>query len=80
MLDDSASLSLYLAAAGIGKIRIVDHNRVVLSNLNRQIKLVSAEHAKQKRNIARSSRKKFTAIRHTAEQIVRGIHWVNNIY
>ena len=30
-------ISLFLAAAGIGKIRIVDHGLVELSNLNRQI-------------------------------------------
>lgn len=30
-------LLLYLAAAGVGRVRIIDHDRVELSNLNRQI-------------------------------------------
>ena len=30
-------IALYLTAAGIGTIRIIDHDRVALSNLNRQI-------------------------------------------
>ncbi len=33
----SSPTSIYLAAAGVGTIRIVDHDRVELSNLNRQI-------------------------------------------
>ena len=32
-----APASLYLAAAGVGTIRIIDHDRVILSNLNRQV-------------------------------------------
>ena len=32
-----APASIYLAAAGVGTIRIIDHDRVILSNLNRQV-------------------------------------------
>ena len=32
-----SAISIYLAAAGIGRIRIVDHKKIALNNLNRQI-------------------------------------------
>ena len=35
--------SLYLAAAGVGRIKLVDHGRVELSNLNRQLLYMSDE-------------------------------------
>src|SRR3990170_1113048 len=30
-------VAIYLTAAGIGRIRVIDHDEVALSNLNRQI-------------------------------------------
>jgi adenylyltransferase/sulfurtransferase len=42
------SASLYLAAAGIGKLRIVDHREVELSNLNRKILYAEREIGEQK--------------------------------
>jgi adenylyltransferase/sulfurtransferase len=55
-----SAISIYLAAAGIGRIRIVDHKKIALNNLNRQIlhwdedigkkKAVSAEEKLKKIN------------------------------
>ena len=43
----------YLAAAGVGRLRLVDHDRVVLHNLNRQILYTSADIGKWKSACAR---------------------------
>jgi len=48
----SASVSLYLAAAGIGRIRIVDHDIIKLSNLNRQILFTDNDLGKRKSDCA----------------------------
>lgn len=48
----SASVSLYLAAAGIGRIRIVDHDTVKLSSLNRQILFTENDLGKRKPDCA----------------------------
>jgi len=49
----SASVSLYLTAAGIGRIRIVDHDTIKLSNLNRQILYTDNDLGKRKPDCAR---------------------------
>jgi adenylyltransferase/sulfurtransferase len=55
----SASISLYLAAAGIGRIRIVDHDTVKLSNLNRQVLYVDDDLEKRKSDCARERLKRL---------------------
>jgi molybdopterin/thiamine biosynthesis adenylyltransferase len=45
-------ISIYLAVAGIGKLRIVDHDAVELSNLNRQILYGDADIGEKKVNSA----------------------------
>lgn len=46
-------VALYLAAAGVGTIGIVDHDRVSLSNLQRQILYSSDDVGKEKARVAR---------------------------
>lgn len=41
-------IAIYLAAAGIGKIRLIDHDHVALSNLNRQILHMEEDIGKRK--------------------------------
>jgi len=47
-----APVSLYLAAAGVGTIRIVDSDMVAISNLNRQILYTEADTGKRKASVA----------------------------
>ncbi len=48
-------VSIYLAAAGFGRIRIVDCDRVELSNLNRQVLHASADVGRNKVDSARET-------------------------
>ena len=52
-------ISIYLAAAGIGRIRIVDHEKVELNNLNRQILHRDEDIEKEKAASARERLKKI---------------------
>ena len=54
-----SSISLYLAAAGIGRIRIVDHGTIELSNLNRQILYAEDDLEKRKSDCARERLKRL---------------------
>lgn len=47
-------VAIYLAAAGIGKIRLIDHDNVDLGNLNRQILYVEPDIGKTKVSSARA--------------------------
>jgi molybdopterin/thiamine biosynthesis adenylyltransferase len=51
--------AIYLTAAGIGKICVVDHDRVELSNLNRQILHWDEDMGKKKVSSAREKLKKI---------------------
>jgi len=46
-------ISLYLVAAGVGRIRIVDHDTIKLSNLNRQILYTDGDLGKRKPDCAK---------------------------
>lgn len=46
-------ISIYLAVAGVGRIRIIDHDTVELSNLNRQILYGDGDIGKKKAQVAR---------------------------
>ena len=54
-------IALYLVAAGIGTIRVIDHDRVALSNLNRQILHGEEDIGKRKVDSASSKLKKLNS-------------------
>jgi len=54
-----SAISIYLAAAGIGRIRIVDHEKIELSNLNRQILYCDEDVGREKAASAEEKLKKI---------------------
>ena len=54
-----SAISIYLAAAGIGRIRIVDHKKIALNNLNRQILHLDEDIGKKKAVSAEEKLKKI---------------------
>lgn len=54
-----SAISIYLAAAGIGRIRIVDHEKIELSNLNRQILHCDEDIGREKAASAETKLKKI---------------------
>ena len=46
-------ISIYLTTAGVGRIRLIDHDRVELSNLNRQILYGDKDIGKRKAEVAK---------------------------
>jgi len=52
-------ISLYLTAAGVGSIRIIDHDKVSLSDLNRQVLYASGDAGCSKVDVAK---KRLTAL------------------
>lgn len=52
-------VSIYLAVAGIGKLRIVDNDQVELSNLNRQILYQAKDIGKSKGDVAKKKIRKY---------------------
>ena len=54
-----SSAAIYLTAAGVGKICVVDHDRVELSNLNRQVLHWEKDIGKKKVSSAREKLKKI---------------------
>ena len=54
-------IAIYLVAAGIGMIRIIDHDQVVLSNLNRQILHWEEDIGEKKVDSARTKLRKLNS-------------------
>jgi adenylyltransferase/sulfurtransferase len=54
-------IALYLTAAGIGMIRVIDHDQVVMSNLNRQIIHWEEDIGRRKVDSARSKLRKLNS-------------------
>jgi molybdopterin/thiamine biosynthesis adenylyltransferase len=54
-------IAIYLAAAGVGMIRMIDHDRVTLSNLNRQILHWEEDIGREKVESAGSKLKKLNS-------------------
>jgi molybdopterin/thiamine biosynthesis adenylyltransferase len=54
-------IAIYLVAAGIGMIRMIDHDQVVLSNLNRQILHWEEDIGKKKVDSARTKLRKLNS-------------------
>jgi adenylyltransferase/sulfurtransferase len=48
-----SAISMYLAAAGVGSIRIIDHDKVSLSDLNRQVLYTSEDVGRSKVDTAK---------------------------
>ena len=68
-------IATYLTVAGVGNIRIIDHDFVEETNLNRQILYGDGDVAKKKADVARSkleSLNKDVKIEAVSETITRG--------
>ncbi len=68
-------IALYLTAAGIGMIRVVDHDRVALSNLNRQVLHGEEDVGRKKVDSARAKLRNLNSmveIQAIAETITEG--------
>ena len=71
-------ISLYLAAAGVGSLRIIDNDKVELSNLNRQILHWEKDIGKEK---TKSANEKLTQInKHVNIETINTTIDENNIY